>query len=211
VAFELAQQLRRQGQEVARLVLMDVPARYLDNAAESAKADDTTWLVKLAGVVNESTGADLGVTEDVLRQMDADGQLQFFNERMQAVGFLPPGADVAKMRGLLRVFAANSTARYTPHDVQPVPIVLFRAGEFHHDYDFSPADDPGRSIAQSTLGWNRYASGAVAVHVVPGNHITMMSEPNVAQLAQKITSCLKQMEAAPEERERECAAADAEV
>lgn len=211
VAFEISQQLCREGQDVALLVLMDVPARYLDNGADVAQADDTTWLVKLAGVVSESTGTDLGVTEELLRQQDADAQLQFFNERMQAVGFLPPGADVAKMRGLLRVFAANSTARYTPRDVQPVPIVLFRAGEFHHDYDFSPADDPGRPIAQSTLGWNRYASGAVAVHVVPGNHITMMSEPNVAQLAQKITSYLTQMEAALEEQERECAAADAEV
>jgi amino acid adenylation domain-containing protein len=195
VAFEISQQLRRQGQEVALLVLMDVPARYLDNGVDPAKADDTTWLVKLAGVVSESTGADLGVTEDVLRQLDAEAQLQFFNERMQAMGFLPPGADVAKMRGLLRVFAANSTARYTPHNVQPVPIVLLRAGEFHRDYDFSPADDPGCSIADSTLGWNKFASGPVAVHVVPGNHITMMSDPNVTRLAQQITTCLQPLEA----------------
>jgi len=197
VAFEVSQQLRRQGEEVAKLVLMDVPARYIDVDIDAAKTDDTTWLVKLAGVVSESTGTNLGVTEEDLRQRDAAAQLQYFNERMQAAGFLPPGADVAKMQGLLRVFAANSTARYTPHDVQPVPIVLLRAGDFHRDYDFSPADDPGCALNESSLGWNRFSIGKVAVHVVPGNHITMMSEPNVAQLARQITSCLTQLEAAP--------------
>jgi len=197
VAFEISQQLRREGEEVALLVLMDVPARYIDNDAEPATTDDTTWLVKLAGVVSESTGTDLGVKEEDLRQRDATAQLQYFNERMQAAGFLPPGADVAKMRGLLRVFAANSTARYRPSEVLPVPIVLLRAGEFHRDYDFSPVDDPGCFLHESTLGWNRYASGDVAVHVVPGNHITMMTEPNVTELARQITECLTRLEATP--------------
>ncbi|MGH8760646.1 MAG: hypothetical protein ACREVW_14230, partial [Burkholderiales bacterium] len=32
--------------------------------------------------------------------------------------------------------------------------------------------------------------GEVTVHVVPGNHITMMSEPHVAQLAERIKKCL---------------------
>ena len=109
---------------------------------------------------------------------------------MQAAGFLPPGAGIAQVRGMLRVFTANSSARYTPQDVRPVPIVLFRAGEFHRDYDFSPADDPGHQITESSMGWRAYAKGEVAIHVVPGNHITMMSEPHVAQLAEQIMKCL---------------------
>jgi len=190
VAFEASQQLRRQGEEVALLVVMDVPARRPEGDPAPAGADDITWLVKLAGVIKESSGKDLGVTREALQPFDAEARLHYFKERMQAAGFLPPGADVSPVRGLLRVFVANSTARYAPQDVRPVPIVLFRAGEPHPDYDFSPADDPGRPIEQSSLGWSAYAQGEVAVHVVPGNHITMMSEPHVARLAERVKQCL---------------------
>jgi amino acid adenylation domain-containing protein len=190
VAFEMSQQLLRQGESVALLVIMDVPARRPGSEQDIPGADDTTWLIKLAGVMKESSGTDLGISETALRELDATAQLHYFNERMQAAGFLPPGADVAKVRGLLRVFASNSTARYAPQDLQPVPIVLFRAADFHPDYDFSAADDPGRTMAASSLGWSTYASGDVAVHLVPGNHITMMSEPHAAELARKLALCL---------------------
>jgi len=122
---------------------------------------------------------------------DSAARLQLLNERLQSAGFLPPHADVAKARGLLRVFVANSTIRYAPIDTQPVPIVLFRAAEAHPDYDFSSADDAGVPIAQSTMGWRKYARGPVEVHLVPGNHISMMSQPHVGLLADKINTCLQ--------------------
>jgi thioesterase domain-containing protein len=107
---------------------------------------------------------------------------------MQNAGLLPPGAGSAQVRGFLRVFIANSQARYVPRDVRPVPLILFRAGTFHHSYDYSSADDPGRTIEESTLGWDAF--GETRVHVVPGNHITMMSQPHVAELAAKLAACL---------------------
>ncbi len=182
VAFEMAQQLRMQGETVAQLVLMDVPAQRPQNHPELLRADDSVWIVKLAGVMKESSGVDLGITTEGLSNLDAMAQLSLLKERMQSAGFLPPGADIAKVRGLLRVFAANNTAHYEPRTLQPIPITLFRAGEFHADYDFSAADDVGCSIENSTMGWGAYARGNVAVQVVAGNHITMMSEPQIAQL-----------------------------
>jgi thioesterase domain-containing protein len=190
VAFEMSQQLLRQGESVALLAIMDVPARRSQSAQEIPGADDTSWLLKLAAVMKESSGTDLGISETTLRQLDVEAQLHYFNERMQAAGFMPPGADVAKVRGLLRVFATNSTVRYAPQDLRPVPITLFRAAEFHSDYDFSAADDAGQTMATSSMGWSAYAQGEVAVHLVPGNHITMMSEPHAAQLARKLAHTL---------------------
>jgi hypothetical protein len=169
---------------------MDVPARRAEGDVATRAPDQAQWLAKLAGVINESSGQDLGLHEDMLRAMPEDEQLECFRKRMQAAGFLPPGAGVAPVRGMLRVFSANSSTRYVPRDAHPVPIVLFRAGEFHRDYDFSPADDPGCAIAESSLGWREYAEGEVAVHVAPGNHITMMSEPHVALLAEALRACL---------------------
>ncbi|QSX77638.1 non-ribosomal peptide synthetase [Agrilutibacter solisilvae] len=189
VAFEIAQCLRREGEEVERLVLIDVPSRYLEGM-DTAQPDDAAWIARLAAIVRESSGTDLQLTQELLRPLDPADQLALLNERMQAAGFMPPGADVAKVRGLLRVFVANSLARYSPRDVLPVPIALFRAGEHHPDYDFTPADDPGRSIAHSTLGWQAMSSQPVAVHVVPGNHITMLSPQHAAALAQGVAEAL---------------------
>jgi amino acid adenylation domain-containing protein len=191
VAFEMSQQLLRQGESVALLAIMDVPARRPPSEQDVPGADDASWFIKLAAVMKESSGTDLGISDATLRQLDTDARLHYFNERMQAAGFMPPGADVAKVRGLLRVFATNSTVHYAPQDPRPVPIVLFRAAEFHPDYDFSGADDVGHTMATSSMGWSAYAQGeVVAVHLVPGNHITMMSEPHAAELARKLALTL---------------------
>jgi thioesterase domain-containing protein len=148
VAFEMAQQLRRRGEQIALLVIMDVPARRPKSGPPSSHGDgdQTAALVKLAGVISESSGKDLGITEAALRPLAAAAQLDMFRERMQHAGFLPPGAGLAQVRGMLRVFTANGSARYTPRDVLPVPVVLCRAGTFHPDYDFSLSDDPGCPI-----------------------------------------------------------------
>ena len=189
VAFEISQLLLAKGEEVALLVLIDVPSRYIETG-DGIAHDDPAWIAKLAAIINESAGVDLGIDASTLSALDAEAQLQCLNERMQAVGAMPPGADVAKVRGLLNVFVANSQARYAPRNVLPVPIALFRAGEFHSDYDFSIADDTGSTIETSTMGWNAYASGDINVEVVPGNHITMLSVTNAPQLAERVAQRL---------------------
>jgi len=192
VAFELCQQLMRRGRAIERLILLDVPARY--PRTHRADADEVVWILKFAAVIKESTELELGIEADALRQLDSSGRLQLLNDRLQAAGLLPPQADIAGARSLLRVFAANSTIRYEPREPRPVPIVLLRAAVTHPDYDFSSVDDPDCPLEESTLGWRDYALGPVEVHLVPGNHITMLSEPQVGRLAEKLDTCLHHRE-----------------
>jgi thioesterase domain-containing protein len=109
---------------------------------------------------------------------------------MKDAGLLPPGDGIAQIRGFLKVFIANSKARYSPRNVRPVPIVLFRAGEFHPDYDYSAAADEGVPGEASSLGWQLFARGGVTTHVTLGNHITMLSGPNAADLARLLAAHL---------------------
>jgi hypothetical protein len=152
--------------------------------------DDAFWIAKLGAAMGESAGIDLGIDHARLSALDAQARLNHFGECMQRAGVLPPGAGLGPVRGLLGVFVANSKARYAPQDVRKVPIALFRAGEFHREYDYSPADDPGHSPARSTLGWRDLAHNEIPVHVVGGNHITMMSEPHVGELAERVAAHL---------------------
>jgi amino acid adenylation domain-containing protein len=188
VAFEMAQQLRRDGQQVALVALLDSPAPRAELAPGADSLDEAAWLERLGAILTEASGVSLGIDAEALRCLDTGARIEHFRACMQNAGLLPPGAGGAQVRGFLRVFNANSQARYVPRDVRPVPLMLCRAGTFHPDYDYSGADDPGRTIEESTLGWGAF--GDVKVHVVPGNHITMMSQPHVAELAAKLAACL---------------------
>jgi thioesterase domain-containing protein/acyl carrier protein len=189
VAFEMAQQLRRDGEEIALLTILDAPAPHPTmSRLDEDHSDDAAWIAKLGAALAEDAGTDLGIDYATLRTLEPDAQLVYFRDRMQAAGLLPPEAGMAQVRGFVRVFIANSRARYLPKDAQPLRIALFRAGDFHRDYDYSVADDP-------TLGWSAYALGDVAVRAVPGNHITMLSEPRVAVLAEQVSQCLEQFNA----------------
>jgi amino acid adenylation domain-containing protein len=192
VAFEITQQLRRAGEEVDILMLIDVPAR---RPAGELPADDLGWLMKLSQIIKESSGQELGLNMAELRELSPEAQLMAFRKAMVSAGVLPDTAGIAQVRGLLRVFATNGAAVYEPHDVQPVPIAVFRAAEFHPDYDFSSTDDVGLPPERSSMGWQAYASQPVETVMVAGNHITMMAEPHVSELAQRMSGCLHHLSA----------------
>jgi amino acid adenylation domain-containing protein len=193
VAFEIAQQLLAAGEEIGLVAILDAPAPQGEQGRLNTidqDEDDAGWLAKIGSVLSEGSGRDLGIDPTVLRGLDPDGRLAYVQERMKDAGLLPPGDGIAQIRGFLKVFIANSKARYSPRNVRPVPIVLFRAGEFHPDYDYSAAADEGVPGEASSLGWQLFARGGVTTHVTLGNHITMLSGPNAADLARLLAAHL---------------------
>ena len=185
VALEIAQQLCRAGETVKWLAVIDAPAPnlalYERSLASKTLAD---YIVQFAGIVAESSGIEIPLHAEALAALKGDEEkLAHFGSVLRDAGLLPINSDMRQVRGLLDVFVANSSARYLPQSTVRVPIALFRAQEFHPDYDYSPADDPGHGMETSTLGWHAYADGAMSVHLAPGNHITMMASPNVELLA----------------------------
>jgi amino acid adenylation domain-containing protein/non-ribosomal peptide synthase protein (TIGR01720 family) len=62
-------------------------------------------------------------------------------------------------------------------------VTLFRAKESHPLYTPEAKADP-------TLGWDGFAEEATEVHIVPGDHFSMLSEPEVRTLASEIQLCL---------------------
>jgi hypothetical protein len=47
-----------------------------------------------------------------------------------------------------------------------------------------------RSLQRRTRGWKRLAAGGLTVHDVPGNHFTMIQEPQVRLLAEQLNACI---------------------
>jgi thioesterase domain-containing protein len=84
---------------------------------------------------------------------------------------------------LVRAVEANIEAEnaYAPRNkIYRGRIILFYA----EDLGGAPAYEDNR------LHWAKMATDGIEVHRIPGTHITMREEPNVAVLAEIMTKCL---------------------
>jgi thioesterase domain-containing protein len=177
VAFEMALQLLHQGQEVALLALMDTPAPLPTNkSVEFEHDDDARLLTDLAMMIEQLLGKNLSVSYEHLQPLAPNEQLNYLLERLKTVNFFPPEAKISQLRGLVQVLKANHQTHYVAHEVYPNQITVFSASE-------ESWDDPA-------LGWDKVSSEPVETYSVPGDHITMMTEPHVRVLAQKLRACL---------------------
>jgi thioesterase domain-containing protein len=82
---------------------------------------------------------------------------------------------------LRKVISANVCAEYN-YVPKPYagPLVLFWCSGWAF-----------RAYQDTRLAWSEVAEGGLEVHVVPGNHITMMEPPNVEVVAAKLSKCLE--------------------
>jgi thioesterase domain-containing protein len=55
---------------------------------------------------------------------------------------------------------------------------------------FETLDQQARTPFDASRGWKRLSTQPVETHLVSGNHLSMLDEPHVRDLAQKLTQCL---------------------
>jgi thioesterase domain-containing protein/acyl carrier protein len=193
VAFEMARQLRALGESVALLAVVDgAPHNNIEEAGdESGEAQDSDahYLLDIAAYVGNFWGRDPEVSPERLEALGPDGQIAYVAERLAAVDFLPPGTGEVQLRRVLAVYRANTRAvrRYQPGDYPgPEGMVVLRATE--------RPQLPG-VLAQDDLGWSEVVGGPVEVLPVPGNHLTLLAEPQVRAVAARLRECLERARA----------------
>ncbi|MEO1004241.1 MAG: amino acid adenylation domain-containing protein [Cyanobacteria bacterium J06638_38] len=191
VAFEMATQLQQQGHEVGLVAIFDMEAPIRDRYPIGADWDCAQWLTRIAGIIGHYVGKDLGVSGEALRLLETEQQLSYIGERLKMVDLLPPEAGIKQVRGLVRVFQANyqASAQYQPRQIYPTPVTFFRAKEVY--FDDTATDKLSQIRQQPSWGWEQFSTVPVETHVVPGDHITMLAQPHVALLAEKLSICLE--------------------
>ena len=189
VAFEMAQQLQKQGEKVALLALLDHPARLPGNTPKQLDWDDAQWLTVIAGILEMLSGKKLGISAETLQPLAPAAQLDYLKQRMEAVNLLPSGSRIERVRGIVQTIKADELAfvGYVPSRGYEGPITLFRTRSYNDELGFF-----GEFSKDSTWGWNQLSSLPVHVHVVPGNHTTILSHPHVQVLAEKLKVCLEE-------------------
>ncbi len=181
VAFEMARRLREGGEDVALLALLDSwPPGSLGDQ-ETAADNEATLLRLMARTLGDLSGRPLELEIEELQALpDREARLALVVSRAQALRVLPPEVGVEQIHPLVAVVEANLEARreYTP-GFYGSEILLLRAAV---PAVAPPPDDP-------TVGWGRLAA-AVEVVTVPGDHYSMLAEPNVRQVARRLAERL---------------------
>ncbi|NEP13613.1 MAG: alpha/beta fold hydrolase, partial [Symploca sp. SIO2C1] len=176
IAWEMAQQLRLQEEQVSRLMFIDVDS----SMAMEQIPDVTQLLAELVGYYLNLSTADLESLTNHLRAMTWEEQLAYvIAEAKHRNLSLSSGFGVEQLNCIVQVQWGHEQAaqHYVP---QPYPgeVILFQAQEGLA----AQAEDP-------TLGWCTLAE-QVKLHWVPGNHLSMMRDPHVKVLAQHLKDYL---------------------
>jgi thioesterase domain-containing protein len=189
IAFEMAQQLKRQGHEVALLALFDCMPRSI----MASKLEPGAMAFLYAKAMAASSGRDLSLSFDSMRDADLSDQVTLLVDALKRAGILPHETKVDWFRGLLDGVRARSQslARYSPA-VYPGKITLFRGREIDPEFIKAQNALDHRTVdyRDRTNGWSGLSSEPVEVYEVPGHHYTIVLEPHVGDLARQLRSCI---------------------
>ncbi|MDF5725105.1 MAG: amino acid adenylation domain-containing protein, partial [Rhizonema sp. PD37] len=176
IAFEMAQQLVHQGEQIAFLGILDSDPSPFSTNRELQPEDDAALLVDLLE-------EDLDLCLDELRQLAPDDRLIYVMEQAKQKNLVPKDFDLAQARHRLTIYKLESQARenYKPQYYSG-SVVLFKASEKNKYLE---------NYIDIEFFWNQLVE-QVETYLVPGNHENMVEQPHVQILAQQIQKSLDQ-------------------
>ena len=183
VAFEMAQQLKRQGQQVSLLALLDGGAPEL--ACRFARiADDSEFLATIAREIG------LRVSAIDLRTMEAEEQLRYVAGLVEK-NLVLPEETIPWLYREVQIFKARLRVaqNYEPQ-IYDGRLTMFRVS----DLDPEDAQFMQELFHDPTLGWSKLSTQPVDVYFIPGNHASIAREPSVTVLANVLKDCLSKLE-----------------
>jgi len=177
VAFEMAQQLKQQGEEVALLAMFD--SRSPQVLAAEDMMDESQFLA--AFVTDLAGGATAGLVVPEQTLLEAEPLFARLYEQAVEQQLLPPDLDEAQFRRLYRVFRANYLAahRYVP-------------AAYSQEITFFEAS--GRTGAEDLAsGWLPLAPAGIELFTVASDHFTIMKSPYVQLLAERLSDSMNKL------------------
>ncbi|WP_407895194.1 non-ribosomal peptide synthetase, partial [Scytonema sp. NUACC26] len=182
LAFEIAQQLQKQGQTVGLLVVID--AILSETPIKSTESDDAKFLLRIAESMKTDNNIDFSLPFEELRNLPLTEQLNLINKK---ANFIFSDAEIQDFLRYYNLFKAHVQAmrKYIPQ-VYPQSITLFRASEeIIHDFD-----NPEWNTNDPLLGWSKCSSQSIQVIDVPGDHFSIFVEPHIQELAKHLRICI---------------------
>ena len=185
IAFEMACQLRDQGEEVDLLALFD--AYPFGHYKLQPNADSRTHLMR-------RFAKRMKCHFDNLLQLKGKEKFTYLRDKAQ---FAPAKVKQQLWRRAYRLRRFNRAMPATLRNIEGLNFLAAR--------EYLPRIYPGRVAlfwASGDLttsfdlldGWRTLAAGGVDVHEISGNHINIVKEPHVGVLAKELRACLDEVQ-----------------
>jgi thioesterase domain-containing protein/acyl carrier protein len=168
IAYEMARQLVAAGDAVAMVALLDSSGVYLHETANHTKP--------IMRVLRDFLGDAIEAELEGLAPAD---QMDYAIEQARSNPNVPPFVHT-----FLQVYRATERGRLLyVVDAYPGRITLLQANEQRQEHRAFHANY-----------WRRVSGSPVDVHDIPGTHQTVLDEPHVAGMADRLRRCIEELQ-----------------
>jgi amino acid adenylation domain-containing protein len=174
VAFEMARQLRQQGQDVAPVIILDAEAPR----GRRRRYTRIDIFLRLIETIEQAYDRELGLTAQELRPLDNKAQMALFLSRMVSAGILPPDTTLDTVHRVMRVFTSNLNTVYLPQSPIDSALALFQP-------TLPASAEREQERVESAADW-RQLSPSLSLFQAPGNHMTMLRSPHIQHVTENI-------------------------
>lgn len=184
LALEAARILMAEGRDITRVIVLDTVAPVMDHVPVNLSRDNADWIHELAHVASQMLGKPVPLEAEEVRHLPHDQALAVLAERLGQAGWNSPFEGMDRLAGMLEVYKTSYGTLYQPEPPISVPLALLPAEDSRTpDTDVVDDADLLALLAEHDWGWERVTGLPVEVHVVAGNHASMVMEPHVEGLA----------------------------
>ncbi len=183
VALALAHQLEKQGEKIQCLIILDTTAPQI-NPEPTAELTEVEALWSVVKIVEELKNTQIDLTEaEIAAESDSYKRYEQVMEHVQIAGMFAPQTPVEELKHLVAIYQTmiRNHAYYRPNYQINCPIILVKAKEIPNETERPNSLD---------WGWQLYSTQTVQIIETSGGHITMLTQPYVAELASLLTQAM---------------------
>ncbi|MBW8873668.1 MAG: amino acid adenylation domain-containing protein [Acidobacteria bacterium] len=198
VAFEMAQQLRRAGESVGLVALLDGYSPIIRQ--QGPMLEDVIYLATLARETARMSGSSIHLPHEEVQRLPRDLAIDHILVTLKAASLLPPEIDRAWIDRFLQGARRReeSLRRYRPQ-VYEGQLTLFRSTELD-DENLKAVRETGIDIlSDPARGWDRLSTEPLAIHTLRCHHETLLLAPHVEVLAEMLRALLAEPRSQREE------------
>ncbi|MGE6761661.1 thioesterase domain-containing protein [Corallococcus interemptor] len=180
VALEMALQLQRDGEQVAVLAVCDAwsPANLnLRMPNETFLSDLVEFYSIVAAGFRYWFDVDVGLNSEEMRALEPRQRITHFMELARKHGAYPPDEPDARIEHILGLYRAASDSAYVPAERFRGPITFLRAID-------------SKFCETVTEGWEDLTTQPLRLRMVPGNHVSLLTEPHVREVAKELRAAI---------------------
>lgn len=186
VAFEIARQLKESGEKTANLFVLDTMSL---NAQSRWKTDDSAllnWFFWELLWLNQGAGLPEQIVPENITTLQE--RFEHITEHAIATGAIPQASSRAVVQRLFEVYKTNwqAAADYSTQNIADIDMTLLHATQPLPNVLRSMHDAVRSEYRDPKNGWGNKTTGKLNVIDVPGDHLEIMEEPYVAEVAKVI-------------------------